>query len=206
MGRNKMTDSPDREEAKVTTKIRADYEKIILAWTKEKNENTTELANQLVLFLKDLLVAYTIQQDFDIEFEEAEYNINHFFEIYNDKYCGIPHSYCTFYQKQCMGKLCSITPSPEKCKYLYEELNSNEHFFSCDCKGEGLLLTKDDEGENIYFALYGYGVGYRPKPSLWERIKYAWYHIKTGKKYADCLVMDYNKALEVSKWLHSNAL
>lgn len=73
----------------------------------------------------------------------------------------------------------------------------SERFFTCDCKGEGLLLTKDEEDKSIYFALYGYGVGYKPKPSLWDRIKYAWYHIKTGKKYADCITMDYQKANEV---------
>jgi len=81
----------------------------------------------------------------------------------------------------------------------------SERFFSCDCKGEGLLLTKDEEDKRIYFALYGYGVGYNPKPSLIDRIKYAWYHIKTGKKYADCIIMDYEKAKEVSGWLDSNA-
>ena len=81
----------------------------------------------------------------------------------------------------------------------------SERFFSCDCKGEGLLLTKDEEDKSIYFALYGYGVGHNPKPSLIDRIKYAWYHIKTGKKYADCIIMDYEKAKEVSGWLDSNA-
>jgi hypothetical protein len=81
----------------------------------------------------------------------------------------------------------------------------SERFFSCDCEGEGLLLTKDEEDKSIYFALYGYGVGYNPKPSMIDRIKYAWYHIKTGKKYADSIIMDYEKAKEVSGWLDSNA-
>jgi hypothetical protein len=66
-------------------------------------------------------------------------------------------------------------------------------------------LTKDDGDKSIYFTLYGYEVGYSPKPSLIDRIKYAWYHIKTGKKYADCIIMDFEKAKDVSSWLDSNA-
>ena len=80
-----------------------------------------------------------------------------------------------------------------------------EIFFKCDCGGEGLLLTHDNEDKEIYFALYGYGVGYNPKPSLLERFKYAWYHLKTGKKYADCIVMKYDKAKKAGEWLIKNS-
>ena len=84
------------------------------------------------------------------------------------------------------------------------ESDNKDRFFSCDCGAEGLLLTQEKEDKEIYFALYGYGVGYNPKPSFWERIKYSWYHIKTGKKYVDCLIMDYDKAKEVGQWLINN--
>ena len=82
---------------------------------------------------------------------------------------------------------------------------SNEIFFRCECAGEGILLTQEKEDQEINFALFGYGVGYNPKPSLIERIKYAWYHIKTGKKYNDCIVMHYDKAKKVGEWLIDNS-
>lgn len=79
-----------------------------------------------------------------------------------------------------------------------------EQFFKCECESDGLLLTNDEEEHRINFALYGYGVGYNPKPSLWSRIKYALYHIRTGKMYADSIIMDYEKARKVSEWIDLN--
>ena len=30
----------------------------------------------------------------------------------------VSNSFCDLYKKQCIGKLCSVTPNPEKCEHL----------------------------------------------------------------------------------------
>jgi len=81
-----------------------------------------------------------------------------------------------------------------------------EKHVSCKCSAECLLFTKfiNDEDKEIYIAIYTIGQ-YNPKPSIWERIKYCLYHLKTGKKYEDQIILTYDKAQEVGKWLIENA-
>ena len=31
---------------------------------------------------------------------------------------NVSNSFCNLYKKKCMGNFCSVTPYPEKCKYL----------------------------------------------------------------------------------------
>ena len=70
-------------------------------------------------------------------------------------------------------------------------------FIECECMGEGLLITDDSESKLIYLAMFGYGVGYRPKPSVMERLKYAINHLRSGKYYDDELVLTHGRAKEM---------
>jgi len=82
-------------------------------------------------------------------------------------------------------------------------------FIKCNCSCSGLLITEDLEffGENnevvsqdFYIALYTHGE-INTNPSLWSRIKYAWWHLKTGKKYNDCVIMSDKNAMKLIKYL-----
>lgn len=86
-------------------------------------------------------------------------------------------------------------------------MNNNgftEQFFTCDRGTDGILLTSVKEHKEIHFALFGYAVPYNTKPSLIERVRYAIYHIRTGKKHTDSIIMNHNKAKELAKWINSN--
>ena len=80
-------------------------------------------------------------------------------------------------------------------------------FFLCDCGSEALLLTKfkNDFDKEIYLSIYMVGQ-FHKKPSIWERIKYCWYHLRTGKKFEDQMILSFEKAQQVSKWLAKNAI
>ena len=70
-------------------------------------------------------------------------------------------------------------------------------FIECECMGEGMLIADDPKCKLIYLTMFGYGVSYRPKPSLLERIKHAFDHLRTGKYYDDELVLTYDKAKDM---------
>ena len=79
-------------------------------------------------------------------------------------------------------------------------------FFLCECSGEGILLTRfvNNDEKEIYLSIYTVGQ-FNSKPSIWNRIKYCWYHLKTGKKYEDQIILSFKKAQELSEWLSLNA-
>lgn len=81
-----------------------------------------------------------------------------------------------------------------------------DQFFLCECSGEAMLFTKfdDDDFKEIYVAIYTIGQ-FNPKPSIFERLKYCWYHLKTGKKYEDQIILSFDKAQEIGNWLVNNA-
>lgn len=82
----------------------------------------------------------------------------------------------------------------------------SERFILCDCNSEALLLTRfvDDHDKEIYLSIYTIGQ-FQKKPNIWRRLKYCWYHLKTGKKYEDQMILNFEKAQQVSEWLSLNA-
>lgn len=82
----------------------------------------------------------------------------------------------------------------------------SERFFLCDCNSEALLLTRvvDDFDKEIYLSIYTIGQ-FQKRPNIWKRLKYCWYHLKTGKKYEDQMILNFEKAQQVSEWLSLNA-
>jgi hypothetical protein len=81
-----------------------------------------------------------------------------------------------------------------------------EQFFKCDCGTEGLMCSKfvDDDERNIYLAIYRFGT-YNEKPSFFDRIKFCWWHLKTGRNYNDQIILTYNEAKKMGNWLINNS-
>lgn len=75
----------------------------------------------------------------------------------------------------------------------------------CDCYTEMLLCSKYEDEDEIYLSIYTQGQ-YNKKPSIWNRITYCFYHLRTGKIYEDQLVLKKEKAKELGKWLVENSL
>jgi hypothetical protein len=79
-----------------------------------------------------------------------------------------------------------------------------QKYFECNCNTEGILVVKNDWGNpedtDISFCIYTVNQ-YNPKPNIIQRLKYAWYHIRTGKKYEDQILLSLEKAQELGKYL-----
>lgn len=88
----------------------------------------------------------------------------------------------------------------------FEENDIVEKFFLCNCNAEALLLTRfvDGDCKEIYLSIYTVGQ-FNKKPNFWERLKYCWHHLKTGKIYEDQIVLDFEKAQQIGEWLSTNA-
>ena len=73
-------------------------------------------------------------------------------------------------------------------------------FIPCSCLGEGILIThfEDEIDKEFYLAMFR---SYNLNPSIKERIKYAWYHLRTGKKYNDQICMEYHQAGKLISFL-----
>lgn len=86
------------------------------------------------------------------------------------------------------------------------EIEVKEKFILCECLTEALLLSKilSDEDKEIYLSIYTIGQ-FSKKPSFFDRLKYCWYHLRTGKKYEDQMILTFEKAQEISEWLKENA-
>jgi hypothetical protein len=93
-----------------------------------------------------------------------------------------------------------------KQKVINSFLESNHSFFLCECTNEALLCSRfqgKDENE-IFMSIFTCGQ-FHSKPNLIQRLKYCWYHLKTGKKYEDQIVLSFNEAQKLSVWLAQNA-
>lgn len=79
-------------------------------------------------------------------------------------------------------------------------MEDTKKFLLCSCSDEALLLSVDDKYKEISFALYKSGQ-FNTKPSLWQRVKYCWYHLRTGKKYEDQVSISFDKAKDMVTWV-----
>ena len=77
-----------------------------------------------------------------------------------------------------------------------------EHLWiTCSCMSEAMMITHYHETEaspydEFYIAIYR--DSYAKKPNLWRRLKYCQYHLTTGKKYEDQMILSPEKAKEMS--------
>ena len=90
----------------------------------------------------------------------------------------------------------------------------DEKFITCECHGEGILISHIDNGtlttnKKTEWTTSGYDNefemamfrSYNYKYSLKDRIKYAVWHLWTGKKHKDQMCFNYEKANEIIKFL-----
>ena len=73
-------------------------------------------------------------------------------------------------------------------------------YFECDCHGEVLNISYDEEDKLVYFAMYHYGQ--QDHRLSWKEImRWTWHMIKERKLFNDELVFDVTKAKEIGEYL-----
>lgn len=77
-------------------------------------------------------------------------------------------------------------------------------FFPCECGSEGLLCTRFLDEKKIYLAMFRYGQ-YQKKPNFFKRLKFCFYHIRTGKYYEDQLILNFDESKKLGEWLIENS-
>lgn len=76
-------------------------------------------------------------------------------------------------------------------------------YFSCDCESEILRVSHfpDDDDDLVYLSIYSYG-NYNKLPTFFERLKFAFHYIRTGKLYYDNIILNGDKTKELSEHLN----
>ena len=78
-----------------------------------------------------------------------------------------------------------------------------QKFIQCDCWGEGMLITKFDDEEELYFSYWRQGID-PIKPSWWTRLKLCWMMLTKGNVYDDQVVLNKEKSKELADWINKN--
>ena len=80
-----------------------------------------------------------------------------------------------------------------------------EKFIKCDCHGEGILITKFDDEEEMYFSYWRQGIN-PIKLSWWMRLKLCWMALTKGNVYDDQVILNKEKAIELASWVLLNVV
>ena len=75
-----------------------------------------------------------------------------------------------------------------------------EKFIKCDCHSEGILVTKFDDGEEMYFSYWKEGIN-PIKLSRWARQQQSRKVLTKGNYYDDQVVLNREKAMELALWI-----
>ena len=75
-----------------------------------------------------------------------------------------------------------------------------EKFVKCGCHGEGILVTKFDDEEEMYFSYWREGIN-PVKLSLWMRLKLCYLALFKGNYYDDQVILNKEKAMELALWI-----
>jgi len=75
-----------------------------------------------------------------------------------------------------------------------------EKFVKCDCHGEGILVTKYDDEEEMYFSYWREGIN-PIKLSWWMRLKLCYLALFKGNFYNDQVILNKEKAMELALWI-----
>ena len=76
-----------------------------------------------------------------------------------------------------------------------------QKFIQCDCWGEGMLITKFDGEEELYFSYWRQGID-PIKLSWWMRLKLCWMVLTKGNYYEDQVVLNKEKSIELADWIY----
>ena len=75
-----------------------------------------------------------------------------------------------------------------------------EKFIKCDCHGEGILVTKYDDEEEMYFSYWREGIN--PIKLSWRmRLKLCYLALFKGNFYNDQVILNKEKAMELALWI-----
>ena len=75
-----------------------------------------------------------------------------------------------------------------------------EKFIKCDCHSEGMLITKFDDEEEMYFSYWRDGIN-PVKLSFWMRLKLCYLALFKGNYYDDQVILNKEKAMELALWI-----
>lgn len=84
-----------------------------------------------------------------------------------------------------------------------------EKYFRCECYSEGIQVERDVETidydkeffcVNVYFAKMHYGTS-NNLPTLREKLRHCWRILRTGRNYADEVILSADKARELGNYL-----
>ena len=84
-------------------------------------------------------------------------------------------------------------------------MTDKQKFIQCDCYGEGLLITKFDGEEELYFSYWRQGID-PIKLSWWMRLKLCWMALTKGNYYEDQVILNKEKAIELASWILLNVV
>lgn len=76
-------------------------------------------------------------------------------------------------------------------------------YFTCECHTDVLRIDKDEEDNLIYFSMYSRGQ-HVPKPNLFNRIKYIFNYLRTGRIYSDQFVFTKDTAKEIADYINND--
>ena len=75
-----------------------------------------------------------------------------------------------------------------------------EKFVKCDCHGEGILVTKYDDEEEMYFSYWREVIN--PIKLSWRmRLKLCYLALFKGNFYNDQVILNKEKAMELALWI-----
>ena len=83
----------------------------------------------------------------------------------------------------------------------------NSIYLDCACDCEVIRFTKESEEMNDKIFIEELKVAiskriYYDKPSLWNRIKFAWKHLLNGSLYYDCIILPKTNVTKLKEFLN----
>ena len=80
-----------------------------------------------------------------------------------------------------------------------------EKFIKCSCHGEGMLLTRFDDEEEICVSFWREGIN-PVKLTWWMRLKLCWMALTKGNYYDDQIILNRQKSMELAYWIIADAV
>jgi len=83
------------------------------------------------------------------------------------------------------------------------KMADQEKFIKCDCHSEGMLITKFDDEEELYFSFWREGLD-PVKLTWWMRLKVCYLALFKGNYYEDQIILNKEKSKELADWINKN--
>lgn len=90
------------------------------------------------------------------------------------------------------------------CVTRYDKnIGTHTLFTLCSCHNEILLIEYDHDIKMADLAIYERGVCFKTKMSLWQKIRYCWKVLYSGRPYSDEIMLDKKQLLEIKSFIDS---